>query len=277
MHWILEFTLKHRNFCSLLLTSILSFLMISGTKEQQASTARVLSMSVFYPLQVTITQITTIRNIFAENRRLRQEVVQLGAEVSLLQEKAAENSRLRGMLNISQEFSYDFLPARVIARDPSEAFKSIVISAGAKDGVQKWMPIVGEKGVVGKVVQVMNNISLVQILRDPVNRTSVMVRRTRTIGILETLDGQKFFVRCRSHEEIQVGDTVTTSGLGGIYPSGLQVGTISKISESSDPLFKKAWVKLSVDFDHTEELFVMRLSPQWASFRNEFDSLEFEQ
>ncbi len=195
----------------------------------------------------------------------------------MLKEQAAENDRLRGMLNIPKDFSYDFAPVKVIARDPSESFRSIVINAGFNDGVQQWMPVISERGIVGKVIQVMGNLSMVQILRDPTNRTSVIVQRTRTIGILESRDGNEFFIRCRSHEDIAVGDTVATSGLGGIYPRGLRVGYIKSISDGQDPLFKKAWIKLSVNFDHVEELFVMRLSPQWSSFVKELDSLEFEQ
>jgi rod shape-determining protein MreC len=256
---------------------MISLWMISSPDQQKTATARFLTVTVFYPLQLTLNQIKTISNIFEENRHLRLEVVTLATRVAALKEQSAENERLRGMLDLSQDFTYDFTAVRVIARDPSESFRSIIINGGEKDGVKLWMPVVGERGVVGKVVQVMGNLSLVQILRDPSNRTSVMVRRTRTIGILESPDGKGFYLRCRSHEDVKEGDTVTSSGLGGIYPRGLQVGIVSKISDSGDPLFKKAWIRLSVDFDHVEELFVMRLSPQWSSFINEFDSLEFEQ
>jgi rod shape-determining protein MreC len=277
MHWIIEFVIRHRNFCSLLLTVMISLWMISSPEQQRTATARLLTVTVFYPLQVSLNQIKTISDIFKENRHLRLEVVTLATQVAALKEQAVENDRLRGMLNISKDFNYDLTPVRVIARDPSESFRSIIINGGKKDGIKQWMPVVGEFGVVGKVVQVMGSLSLVQILRDPINRTSVMAQRTRTVGILESPDGQSFFLRCRSHEDVKIGDTVITSGLGGIYPRGLRVGFISKISDSGDPLFKKAWIKLSVDFDHVEELFVMRLSPQWSSFVNEFDSLEYKQ
>jgi rod shape-determining protein MreC len=276
MHWILEFIVKHRNFCSLILTSMLSLWMISGTKQQQAQTAKLLTVSIFYPLQATIGQITTINNIFAENRRLRSEVVQLNTQLAKLQEQAAENERLIGLLNFSKEFSYDMVPVRVIARDPSTLYRSIVVNAGRSEGIQVWMPLVAEKGVVGKVTQVMEHMSLVQLLRDPINRTSVMTRRSRSVGILETENGTDFFIRVRSHEDVNKGDTVITSGLGGVYPRGINVGIVQRISDSNDPLFKKVWLKLTVDFEHIEELFVLKLSPQWSAFHAEFDSLELK-
>lgn len=276
MQWIFEFIVKYRTFCSLLFTTVLSLLMISGSSERQISTARWLTATIFYPLQFTFNQITQIRDIYAENRRLKMDNAQLSVKIAVLQEQAAENKRLRDLLDFSQEYTYDLLPVRVIARDPSLAYKSVVVNAGKKDSVLTYMPLVSEKGVVGKVVQVMNGISLVQLLKDPSNRTSVMSQRTRTISILETDDGSNFFIRVRSHEDFQNGDTIVTSGLGGVYPRGLEVGRVTGVKTGSDPLFKRVTIKLTVDFEHLEELFVIRLSPQWVAFRSEMDSIELD-
>lgn len=276
MHWIINFIISQRRIFSLLLTVLLCLLMITSSPVQQEKTFRFLAMTIFYPLQVVLSQTTKIKNIFAENRKLQQEVIRLSAEVSQLREESIENDRLRNLLNLAQDFSYDLHPVRVIARDPSPAQKSIVVSAGKNDSIAMWMPLMNEYGVVGKVVQVMHRISLVQILKDPSNRTSVLFRRTRTVGILETENGNDFFVRCRSHEAIEPGDTVVTSGLGGIYPRGLTVGIVKSIKKIKNPLFKLVFVKPSVNFNHLEELYIMRLSPQWAAFRTELDSLELE-
>ncbi len=276
MYWIYNFIITHRRIFSLLLTSFLSLLMITAPPVKQAATLRFLSMTLFFPLQIVLSQSSKVRNIFAENRRLKKEVIELSAVVAQLQEDALENDRLRGMLKMARNSSYDLLPVRVIAQDPSPAQKSIVVNAGKNDSIGMWMPLVDEKGVVGKVVQVMHRISLVQLIKDPSNRTSVLFRRTRTVGILETENGNEFFVRCRSHEPIEVGDTVVTSGLGGIYPRGLTVGTVKRIDKIHDPLFKVVAVALNVKFDHLEELFIMRLSPQWSAFRSELDSLEID-
>lgn len=276
MHWIFNFIITHRRIFSLLLTTILSLLMITASPVKQAATLRFLSMTIFFPLQVVMSQTSKIRNIFSENRHLKKEVVRLSASVALLSEQAIENRRLRNLLNLAEDYTYDLLPVRVIAQDPSPAQKSIVVSAGKKDSVAMWMPLMDERGVVGKIVQVMPSISLVQLLKDPSNRTSILFHRTRTPGILETENGDDFFVRCRSHEPVEVGDTIVTSGLGGIYPRGLTVGRVKAIHKIRDPLFKEVTVATSVDFNHLEELFIIRLSPQWSAFRSELDSLEFD-
>ena len=261
---------------SLLLTSLVSLLLITAPPVKQAAALRFLSMTIFFPLQVVISQSTKVRNIFSENRRLKQEVIRLSTTVAQLNDEASENDRLRNLLGFTPKFTYDLLPVRVIAYDPSPAQKSIVVSAGKNEGVAMWMPLVDEKGVVGKVVQVMHRISLVQLLKDPSNRTSILFRRTRTIGILETENGRDFFVRCRSHESINTGDTIVTSGLGGIYPRGLTVGIAQRIDKIHDPLFKQVTVSLNVDFDRLDELFILRMDPQWSAFRAELDSIEFQ-
>ena len=110
---------------------------------------------------------------------------------------------------------------------------------------------------------------------DPSN-APILNRRSRTVSILETENGRSFFFRCRNHEDLQIGDTIVTSGLGGIYPKGLRVGQVDRITDSQNPLFKRVWVELSVDFDRIEDLFVLLLSPQWQSFREELDSLELQ-
>ncbi|MBN1308089.1 MAG: rod shape-determining protein MreC [Chitinispirillaceae bacterium] len=275
MYWIFHFIVAHRRVFSLLLTSLVSLLLITAPPVKQAAVLRFLSMTVFFPLQAVTSRTMKIRNIFAENRRLKREVIRLSTTVAQLKDESYENKRLRDMLNFTPKFTYDFLPVRVIAYDPSPAQKSIVVSAGEKERVTMWMPVVDESGVVGKVVQVMHHISLVQLLKDPSNRTGVLFRRTGAIGILETENGRDFFVRCRDHEPIEIGDTAVTSGLGGIYPRGLTVGIVRRIDTIRDPLFKRVMLALTVNFDHLEELFVLRMSSQWGAFRTELDSIEF--
>jgi rod shape-determining protein MreC len=150
-----------------------------------------------------------------------------------------------------------------------------VVDAGRSQGVAMFMPLVGEHGAVGKIVQVMGHMSMAQLLRDPSNRTSVMVSRSRAVGILQTENGRDFFVRLRSHEDVLSGDTIVTSGLGGIYPKGLTVGYVGKVDDRSNPLFKRAYIEFAVRFDRLEELFVMRLSPQWAAQKEAIDSIKF--
>jgi rod shape-determining protein MreC len=274
MQWIIRFFVYHRNIASLCIMVLVSTWMLSSDLMRQQRIARALTFTVFYPFEFYFNQTTRIKNIFAENRKLKEEIAALSVRVALLSENARENERLTDLLGISKGFPYAIVPARVVARDPSFLSKSAIINVGRDNGLSMYMPIVTSRGVAGKIVQVMGHMSLVQLVIDPSNRTSVLVRRTREIGILETDNGTDFFIMFRAHADVAVGDTLITSGFGGIYPKGLFAGVVEKIPERRDPLFKKAIVRPGVDFDRLEEVFVIRLSPQWEMFKSDLDSLE---
>lgn len=273
MYWIIQFIIKHRNISSLVLTILLSLWMLTANTAGQQKTARFLTLSIFYPFQFTVHQATRIKNIFAENKKLKEEITNLSTRYAILEEAAAENKRLRNLLGFEKKFPYTLLPARAVVREPSYIYRSIVISAGRIKGAARYMPVVNKDGVVGKIIQAMPNISLVQLIRDPSERISVMIKKNNEVGILETIDSKNFFIQYRKHAEVNKGDTIVTSGLGGIYPKGLNVGVVSEVKEIDDPLFKDVYVVPCVDFEHIEEVFVMQLDPQWAAFRSELDSL----
>lgn len=278
MQWILQLLVQHRNISSLTLTVLLSLWMISSPETRQRQIMRSLTLTVFFPLQFTVEQVTRARNIFAENRRLRQELTQLRAVASLMEEQVAENQRLRELLGMKDSLSFSLIPARVIAREPSHMYRSFIINTGTGSGITQFMPVVNSRGIVGKVILVLPHISLVQALLDPSARTSVMTTRGRCVGILETENGKSVFIRHLKHADVAPGDTVATTGFGGIYPKGLLVGTVTEIKDnSSDPLFKRTIISLSVNYERLEEVFVMKLSPQWTVISKELDSIDWEQ
>lgn len=277
MHWIFAFVAQHRNLFSLLLTVSVSLWMINAGPTAQRRVARALTLSVFYPFQFTVNQVTRARNVFAENRRLREEVSRLRTHLALLEDDAAENERLREMLEFERRTEIELLPARVIAREPSPLYRAFVANRGSAHEVEYEMPVVDHRGLVGKVVQTLPHLSLVQLLKDPSARTSVMDKRSRAVAILETENGRDFFAQYRTPADIAVGDTIVTSGLGGVFPKGLFIGTVSEIKEGYDPLFKRVFVKPFVSFEHLEEVFIVKRPPEWAAVDRELDSLEMEQ
>jgi len=276
MRWIIDFIIHHRNISSLALTVALSGLMITAQPASQANIARYLTMTIFFPVYATISQVSNFTSVYSENKRLRQELAETSVQLQMAREQSSENMRLRGLLGFAETSLYKLLPVRVVARDPSHHYRSVIVNGGSSQGITVFMPLVAEHGAVGKVIQVMGNMSMVQLLRDPANRTGAMVHRSRASGILQTENGRDFFVRLRNHEDVRAGDTITTSGLGGIYPKGLTVGYVTSIDDRSNPLFKRAYIDFSVNFDKLEELFVMRLPPQWSAHRSEIDSIKFE-
>lgn len=247
---------------------------MSSTPAKQEKIARMLSFSIFYPFQFYISQTARIKNIFSENRKLKEDNAAQAAAISLLREQALESARLEELLKLRSNYTYDLQVARVVAREPSSISRSIIINVGKENGVAAYMPVIMSLGVVGKVILALQHMALVQLLNDPSNRTSVLDQRSREVGILETENGEDYFIRYRTHADVVAGDTIVTSGLGGVYLKGLTVGAISRVAANQDPLFKKVFVAISVDFNRLEDVFVIRVKSQWTSFRSELDSLE---
>lgn len=276
MHWILRYLIAHRTATSLAITVTLSLWMISSGSTSQARTARILTLYVFAPIQWTIDLNTLLRNVFAENAKLREREAMLNTRLALLEDAGIEHQRLRKLLGFKEESTYDLVPVSIVAREPVPRPRSMVVSAGQDERLERYMPVVDGRGVAGRIVQVLPHLSLVQLLTDPASRASVLTRTNRVVGILES-DGGSLHMRYRSSDQIDTGDTVVTSGMGGVYPRGLLIGIVVSSRPDDDPLFARARVRPFVDFARLEEAFVMRLSPQWSSFRSELDSLELTQ
>jgi len=273
MPWLLRFLLRHRTFGSLLLTTTLSLLMLSAGAARQARVSRMLTLYVFAPIQWTVDLTSLVRNVFAENEKLRARVAELNTRLALLEESGEEHQRLRDLVGLKDRVHYDLLPVRVVSRNPSPRMLSMVIAAGSNDSLARYMPVLDGFGVAGRVIQVMPHLSLVQLLTDPLSRTSVMTIRSRVVGILES-DGTWLSMRYRAYDSLRVGDTLITSGLGGVYPKGLFVGVVSEQMREEDPLFSRIRVAPLADLGGMEEAFVMKLSARWTAFRRELDSLE---
>ncbi|MBD3322598.1 MAG: rod shape-determining protein MreC [Chitinivibrionales bacterium] len=277
MLWIFQFIYRHHTLSSLFLTVILSLWMLSRSLDQQQRLSRTLMFSLFYPFQYATSMTGRIKNVFAENKKLRHQVAELAVRNAELEEYSAENARLNKLLSFKKDSPYSLKAAHVVIREPSYQMRSIVIDAGKEDGVLQFMPVVTQDGIVGKVTQVLRNLSLVQLIKDPSCRTSVMIKPSRAVGILETDEGDRYYIRLRSHEDVAENDTIITSGLGGIFPPGLNAGKVDLIAKDKNPLFKRVYIKPFVNFDRIEEVFVILLPPQWSAFQSEKDSLITEE
>lgn len=197
-------------------------------------------------------------NLKRENVALRKMVAELRKENNLLMEKAIASERLRNLLQFSKKIPRSTLPAQIIGIDPSSWFRTILIDKGTKHGVNRGMAVVSPEGIVGHVLQTSPHYSKVLLITDFNSSVDAIVQRSRAKGLVEG-NGDN---RCRLKyaertQDIQPGDRVITSGLGGRYPKGLMIGTISKIQKKSYGLFQYAEIMLNVNFGKLEEVFVI--------------------
>jgi len=204
--------------------------------------------------------------VYEQNEMLRNEVTQLREQNLTASEYAAENERLRALLGYKQSaLQFDLVAARVIGRESATWSSMIVINRGLGDGVQKDMPVVTEKGLVGRVVEAGPNSSKVQLILDPRTSVGTLVQRpeSRVAGIVEgDLDNPTMprMVNIPKTADVIVGDIIVTSGFGGIYPKGLVVGLVSELKNDTGGLLKVALLEPAVDFQRLEDVMVITAS-----------------
>jgi len=207
-----------------------------------------------------IKSISEAQKIKKENELLRRRLDELiFKERSYYREIQIANQRLERLLNFKEKTPYRLIPTRVVAYSLESFFKEIYINKGKKDGIKEGMSVVNADGLVGKVVEVYSNQSKVMLIIDNRSKVGVRVQRTRDVGILQGTGNPN---ECRllyilTKSKLEKGDSVITSGLGGLFPPGIPAGYISHIEKNPSYLFQKIKVKPAVDFGKLEDLFLI--------------------
>ncbi len=177
------------------------------------------------------------------------------------EELIRENRRLRHLLGLQEKrwpcFSF-VVVAEVIKVQPAVWPGQIVVNKGKKEGVRENMVVVSSEGVlIGRVIAVEESSATVFTIFHPSTKLSVMVQRTREIGILEGASLPYLLVRYLPKDsKAQSGDKVITSGLSDYYPKGLPVGTIFRIDPEKSQYFYLAWVKPEAGFERLDEVLI---------------------
>lgn len=193
-----------------------------------------------------------------EREWLRRRVRELEGQAERAATIESQNARLQALLDLREGMPGQSVAARITGVDASGLFRTATVNKGESDGVQKGMAVVSPAGVVGRVVSTSPNAARVLLLEDPSSGVDVLVQRSRARGIVEgTLNGGCQLKYVKHREDLRVGDLVATSGLDGIFPKGVVVGAISRLSREEGGLFQTAEVEPAVDFNKLEEVMVV--------------------
>ena len=199
-----------------------------------------------------------------ENAKLREKLNQALEDRNLYKETLLANIRYRNLLNFKQYMAKPVLAAEVIGRDPSSWSKTIVVNKGRDDGVCEGAPVVVPEGIVGLVVEVASKYAKVLLIVDQNSAVDGLVQRTRSRGVIQgDPSGECNFKYVLRKHNVIMGDTVVSSGLGGVFPKGLRIGQVSGIIKLNAGIFQEIIVTPYVDFEKLEEvLIVMHPSKQ---------------
>ncbi len=215
-------------------------------------------------LTQTARDLQTLRQ---RNRDLEALVERLTVENLQLAEMAAENATLRAFFRFAQANpAFDLRGGQIIARTlgvgASPYVQIILIDLGSRHGLRQGMPVVTDRGLVGRVTQVFPTGAEVLLLTDPTSAVNVMTQASRAPGVLKGRVGQlpiMDFIPLTA--EIAVGEIVITSGLGGTFPKGIIAGQVVEVLRNDNQPFQQAVVQPTVDFDRLELVLVMTNFP----------------
>jgi rod shape-determining protein MreC len=212
--------------------------------------------------------------LYDENKMLKLTLTQYAKDTARLNDLEAENKRLKTMLGFTerqqQANNYKYRIANVYASSPDPYNNTIVINLGEKDGIKENMAVMSVEGLIGRVVRVSPFFSNVQLLTDIDDRSNsskaiaatVKGRENESFGIIESYDRERGLLimnKIPKTDQMTKGDVVITSGLGQLFPRGIEIGTIVSKDEGEFGITHTALVKPFASFNHLREVFVVEV------------------
>ena len=194
-----------------------------------------------------------------ENKLLMERVKEVERERNEYVEALQENERLRQLLDLKLKRADYVTTAEVFARDPTNWFQVLWIKKGLKDNILKNMIAVTPSGAVGRIHRVLYRRANIVLITDVNSSLAVRFQSSRTEGILEGHGDDKCYLKYIPQEiDVAIGDKVITSGLDGIYPEGVLVGTVSDVKKKSGEFFQTIEVTPSQNPNTVEEVLILK-------------------
>jgi len=214
----------------------------------------------------TINSVAELRRLQASHKELLARVEMLGNLEREFSDIKRENERLKEQLGYSIDSSHTYVSAKIIARDPANIYSSFVVNKGAAHGIVKNNAVVafqdGSEGLVGRVIEVSRSSCIVSPIYDTSTYVAVKLERSRYDGLALGQGNGDLpltirYVKKRAKEEIQYGDLVVTSGLQSLYPAGIGVGRVTKVSDREYLTSLELEMQPSLDFGKLEYVFIL--------------------
>ena len=242
-----------------LTTSAFCLILILGSKDWEAlplqNQVNLLVSFGGYPIS-TILKMTTL---WTENRRLRQDLVNHALDEAELREIRRQNSILRQMLDLRERTTLRLISAETVGFSNDEGIRGIVINKGADSGVRENQAVIAPEGLVGRVFRVYSSSAMVQLLGDPNLGVAATLVGAQESGIVHSFG----FNRLRLDgvpvsAAVEPGDSAVTSGQGEIFPPGLLIGVVDRISPSNDGWLLDIRLHPSIDLRRVGEVFIIK-------------------
>jgi rod shape-determining protein MreC len=214
---------------------------------------------IFRPIKDGVVNVFHLPSLSKENSDLQKEVDQLRRERIEARELEAENQELKELLKWSEtQAEMDTVGADIVGQSPDNWQRMMIVNKGSSDGIKKYMAVVMEEGLIGRVISVGARSSVVQLITDSRSGIGARDQHSRETGIMEGQNEEVLrFVPMKDDAEIKVGDIMETSGLGGTCPPGIVIGRVSSVKKRSSGLTRLVEVKPFVEFSKLDQVLII--------------------
>jgi rod shape-determining protein MreC len=200
-----------------------------------------------------------VNSLRQRNTELEGEVARLQSQVIDLQQQVTETSILSALVDFARANpQHSYKAAAVIGRDLSPFLRYVIINIGSNEGIIRGMPVVTDKGLVGRVDAVVAEAARVQLVTDAASSVNVRMQASNVEAMLSgSITGDLSLNMIPRDANMQVGDVVLTSGLGGLYPANLLVGQVVSVRKLESELFQQAAVQPNVEFNRLQFVLII--------------------
>lgn len=243
---------------------VLSLVLLVAGDSARQSISSVAAEYVYAPFFAMKHRISASARVFEENRILQRRIAELSLDNQRYRESAIENQQLRRLLNLPPPWDADVIPAEVVT-SISPGTGSMWISTGEGVRIETGWPVASEHGLIGKVVETRHPLARVRTLWDQLSRVAAYDQRSRAAGIIAYESGSSLQMTfMQPSADIAPGDTIVSSGWGGVFPKGVRIGTVTDVDTVAQADFLDVHVTPMVRAQGLEYVFVLRPRPEDA-------------
>jgi len=277
MRRVLLFLTEYKRSFTLFTTIFLSVSMMLMGESAKTHFARAVTTAVFNTGRFTFSWGIYILDLSRENKRLRLKNLELSGQISRHDIALWENERLKRQLGFKERFSPtdSAIVAMVIGHDFDRIVNALILDAGSRDGVKENMSVVTAEGLIGCIYKVYPSSCSVQILMDLQSKASAVVEVTN--GIIRWEGGPYLRMYGLPLSKFPIaGSKVYTTGLGGVFPGGILIGTVAETKFNKVERYASVNVKSAIDFSSVQEVFILKGSERSDIWNNSGGEGQFQ-
>jgi len=252
---------QFKEYVLLVVLVIISLILISHSENPQAKKLKAIAIANFAVFTELSESIASIFRNDISIEELKHENAKMALQLSAQYKSSLENEELRGLLNMRDTSNFPLIPVRIVSKLVTKIQGNFIVNRGSNSGIIKGMPVINHQGIVGLIMDVTEDYSVVRNLKNSSLNIAVTLQRSNVDGIL-SFDGRDLVIKnIPTTYDVKIGDRIETSGFSSLFPPSIPVGVVAKKESNELGLLHSLIVKPYASIDAVSNLFVLGIVP----------------